>query len=107
LADYWSQNDFRSNANASVTQAPPAPTSSVRLRAIQLSGSGAIQILDGDAVIWVIELQSESFSASSLDIRASPGNAMTVQFTAPPPDGDTAVNVQGDFCAADSGYGLE
>jgi hypothetical protein len=107
MGDYWSQSSFVSAGNASVTQAAPAADSVVRVRALQLSGgAGAqIQVLDGAAVIWAVKI-SGVFSAVGLDIRSSAGATLTVAFRGSS-GSDTAINVQGDYCAADSGYGVE
>lgn len=112
--------------SASVAIAPPSAASTTgqltRLRALEASvafssgtaGTGApfyLQVLDGATQIFAqavagVSASAWGYSATGLDLRASLGNSLTVQFTSAGPTGCLeTVNIQGDFEAPGQGYG--
>lgn len=117
MSGYWTINDRPSAGSpASATQASPAASANggqqVRLRSIQVSLSGSsagtdeVVVRDGPSgtgtIIWSDDLSVAANGTSmvfltGLDLRASVGNPLTVEFV----DGVTSdqenVNAQGDY----------
>ena len=105
-----------SSAAASATQAAPASALSggavVRLRSLQaaISGTGAgadeLVVRDGasgvGAIIWSLDLampanDTQIVQITGLDLRASVGNGLTVEFVSGIASDQENVNAQGDF----------
>lgn len=117
-APWRSTNRNTGGAAATVTIAAPAAASGMVVRLLNLqaamtAGAAAatdqLQVLDGATVIWQIDLGAPANSTATgfpgfLDIRASPGNSMTVRFLNG--TGSTAedVNAEGDLVANGAGY---
>ena len=118
MAGLWSiSNRANAGSAASASQAAPASASAVgqqtRLRSLQcrLSGVAAgtdqLVIRDGASgtgtIIWQADLSvganglSDQLSLTGLDIRASLGNALTVEFVNGVGSDREDVNAQGDF----------
>jgi hypothetical protein len=117
MAGYWSITARASAGSASsASQAAPAAAGGVgqisRLRAIQCSlggsGVGADQLVvrDGDTGTGTIIAQWDLSVAANgvgllqlagMDLRASPGNALTVEFVSGVTSNREDVNAQGDF----------
>ena len=112
MPDYWSQSSYSTGANATISQAPRDPGFHVRMRSFQIAAASAagnktLQVLDGATVVWQAIIPGGSIDTfSQVDIRASPGNTLTVQFTGGS-SADTSIAAQGDFCAPSAGYLLE
>lgn len=125
MADPWTiTNRGNAGAAASATQAAPASASAtqrqvLRLRALQcrLSGSSAgtdlLVVRDGPSgngtIIWQQDLSvpangSDSINLSGLDLRATPGNGLTVEFVNGVNSDRETVNAQGDIVP--QGYAL-
>jgi hypothetical protein len=113
MAGWWSITN-RSNAGAAATASLAAPTNAVttglcsRIRGLQASLSGGsagadvLQISDGATVIWNLDLavaanSTASVNLSDLDIRSTPGNTLTIAFSAGVASDREDVNAQGDF----------
>lgn len=113
-------NRSAAGAPASASQAAPASAGpaanqqglQVRLRALQCSiqsvaaGTDQLVVRDGasgvGAIIWQTDIQVgigqfAMVNLPDLDIRATPGNALTVEFVAGVASDREAVNAQGDF----------
>lgn len=118
MSGSWSITN-RSTAGAAATASQAAPASAaaqgtqVRLRSLQCrvsgitAGTGQLVIRDGatgaGTIIWTVDLSvatggvSDEISLTDLDIRATPGNALTVEFTAGVGGDIESVNAQGDY----------
>ena len=118
MADPW-QITNRSAAGAPATAAVAAPASAsaqnrvvARLRALQCSiqsvaaGTDQLVVRDGatgvGAIIWQTDIQvaigqTAVVVESDMDLRATPGNALTVEFVTGVASDREAVNAQGDF----------
>lgn len=118
MADPW-QITNRSAAAAAASASQPAPASAsatnrlvARLRAIQASiqsvaaGTDQLVVRDGASgvgtIIWQTDIQVAigafaMVELAGLDLRASPGNALTVEFVTGVASDREAVNAQGDF----------
>jgi hypothetical protein len=104
MADFWSKAAYRTNANASVVQAPPSSGLCVRLRSLQLSADNRIvQVMDGATQVWAAHIMKGTWGESCLDVRSSAGNSLTIQHTGAV-NQDTSVSAQGDFCYPGAGY---
>lgn len=121
MADPWTiTNRGNAGAAASATQAAPASAGTttltnrtvVRLRALQarLAGSAAgtdqLVVRDGPSGAGPILLQvdlsvpangGDGIALTGLDLRASPGNGLTVEFVNGVNSDRETVNAQGDF----------
>lgn len=106
MSGFWQQTARAATGNATVTAAAPAGGAVggtiVRLRALQIS-TGAValtaQVLDGAAVIWQEDIPAagQNVALVALDLRASPGNALVVQFVGTNTTVPTDINAQGDY----------
>lgn len=126
MSGSWSISN-RANAGAAASASQAAPASGlvqglqVRLRALQcrLSGASAgtdqLVIRDGasgaGAIIWTEDLSvpangSDQISLTDLDIRATPGNALTVEFVGGVNGDRESVNAQGDYVPVGYPVGL-
>jgi hypothetical protein len=100
-----------SASQAAAAQAVPAGAQ-VRLRSLQCSiqsvaaGTDQLVVRDGasgvGAILWQTDIQVAigqfaMVQITGLDIRATPGNALTVEFVAGIASNREAVNAQGDF----------
>jgi hypothetical protein len=121
VADPWTITArAAAGSPSSATQAAPASAGTttttnrtvVRLRALQcrLSGSAAgtdlLVVRDGatgaGTIIWQQDLSvpangSDSVNVTGLDLRATPGNGLTVEFVSGVASDREDVNAQGDF----------
>lgn len=111
-----------SGAGAAATANVAAPAGALtanqvtRLRGIQATLGGAtagadtVQVKDGNTVIWAGEMSiaangSAILDMSDMDLRASPGNTLTVAFVNGINADIETVNAQGDFIPAGLPYG--
>ena len=106
MTGFWQQTARAATGNATVTVAAPAGGAAgggvVRLRALQFT-TGAValqaQVLDGATVIWQEDIPAAGGNVAlvALDLRASPGNNLVVQFVGTNTTVPTDVNAQGDY----------
>ena len=126
MSQPWSLLSFPATATApSASQSAAGSTLVNRLRALQVgvATNGTAQppvnvvVRDGSAgagtIIWEASLSAvidggDTINLSQLDLRSSPGNALTVEFTAAPANAVQGyVNAQGDLCAVGKAYGQD
>lgn len=119
----WQATNRSSSAGAIATTAVglgPNPTYQTRLRAIYCTlvgtnaGSGTVVVRDGPTGTGSIIFQSnlnipansqDIFSRSDLDLRATIGNVMTIEFLAGTPGDFQTVNALGDYVPLGTPYG--
>ena len=118
MSDPWTiSNRSAAGAPASASVAAPASANAqnrlvARLRALQCSinataaGTDQLVVRDGASgvgpIIWTMDLtvavgSIAEITESDLDLRASPGNALTVEWVAGVASDRESVNAQGDF----------
>lgn len=117
MSGYWRiSNRPSSGTAASASRAAPtsglAAGTQVRMRAIQVSLSGSsagtdqVVVRDGasgaGAIIWTADLSipangGQVYNEWQLDLRATPGNALTVEFVNGVANDQESVNAQGDY----------
>lgn len=117
MAGPWTQTTRNAAAAASVAQAAPATSAgqSVRLRQLSAStigtapGTPLLVVRDGatgtGTIIWQSDMSNAITSADRVvmvncDLRATPGNALTVEFTTLPANTTQAISLSGDFVPA-------
>lgn len=111
----------RGVAGVPATAAQTCPSGSagfqVRLRALQASLSGPnsgadqLEVLDGASVILTLDASivangAALVSLGPIDLRASPGNTLTVQWVSGVGGNYEDVNAQGDFVSTGYPYGM-
>ena len=124
MSGSWSiSNRGAAGVAATASQAAPAGASvsgiqmQVRLRSIQArlagttAGTDQLIIQDGATTIWTEDLSvpangSDQIALSDLDIRATPGNTLTVAFVAGVASDRESVNAQGDYVPVGYPLGL-
>jgi hypothetical protein len=113
MTGFWQVTTRAVNTNATGTMQPPAGAAAsglcLRVRSMQITGGDTrldAMISDGATVIWQIDLASEA-SVSGIDLRGSPGNALTFSFSGTNSNMNTAINVQGDYVRAGAPWGGE
>ena len=118
MSGYWSMTARSASAGNAASASQAAPTSAegvgqiTRLRSLQCSlggssaGTDELVVRDGDAgsgtIIWSADLAipangTSPLIISNLDLRASLGNALTVEFVSGVTGDREDVNAQGDF----------
>ena len=117
MSGYWSLSN-RSSAGAAATASQASPAGSanggqqVRLRALQVAlagttaGNDQVVVRDGPSgtgtIIWTQDLSvvangTASMDLADMDLRASIGNALTVEFVNGVTGDRESVNAQGDY----------
>ena len=104
-------------ATATLAAPPLASGMVIRLLGMQgaltmgaAAGTDVLQVLDGATVIWQMDIGAPANSTAMappglpFDIRASPGNSMTVRFLNGTGTVAEDVNAQGDYVANGAGY---
>ena len=112
-------NRSTAGAAATATLAAPAVASGMVIRLLGMqgaltmgaaAGTDVMQVLDGATVIWQMDIGAPANSTAMappglpFDIRASPGNSMTVRFLNGTGTVAEDVNAQGDYVANGANY---
>ena len=122
-ANVWSLTNRSATAAATATQAAPtngatAGNPQLRLRSLQASlvgsGSDRLVVRDGASgsgtIIFSADMAAAAgtaatLSLSRLDLRATPGNALTIEFVTGTGSAED-VNAQGDYVPQGSPWGI-